>query len=74
VAGAFLFPLKRQLQFTRLGQLFAACALNLEQDDAARLANQTDDGVRASPLAASWMVINLLADLKGVNGSGHPAA
>ena len=55
-------------------QLFAACALNLEQDGAARLPDQADDGVRPRPLSARETsgVVDLLADFKSVDWSLHP--
>jgi hypothetical protein len=71
----FLGSQKNQLQFAFMCQLFAACALNLEQNDAARLPDQADDGVRPRPLSAretSGVVVDLLADFKSVDWSLHP--
>ena len=71
----FLGSQKNQLQFAFMCQLFAACALNLEQDGAARLPDQADDRVRASSLSTrgtSGVVVDLLADFEGVDWSCHP--
>ena len=51
-------------------QLLAGPALNLEQDDAARLPDHADDGVWARALSARKtfrVVVNLLADLESVD-------
>jgi hypothetical protein len=66
---------KNQLQLAFVCQLLAACALDLEQNDAARLPDQADDGVRPRPLSAretSGVVVDLLADFKSVDWSLHP--
>jgi hypothetical protein len=72
-----ILPFESQFQLAFIRQYFVGRALNLKQDDAARLANETDNRVGACPLsarAARRMVINLLADFEGVDWSGHPAA
>ena len=71
----FLFPPECQLQLAFVCQLFAGRALDLEQDDAARLPDQADNGVRTGSLSTrgtSGVVVNLLADFEGVDWSFHP--